>query len=77
MRAGSGNCTAASMSSTCWRRSSRERSCTCTAIASSTCRPIVSTGFSAVIGSWKIMAMRLPRSARMRSGAACNRSSPA
>ena len=33
-----------------------------TSITSSICRPIVSTGFSAVIGSWKIIAMRLPRS---------------
>ena len=28
-------------------------------------RPIVSTGFSEVIGSWKIMAMSLPRTFRM------------
>ncbi len=30
--------------------------------ASASCHPIVYTGFSDVIGSWKIMARRLPRS---------------
>ena len=30
-------------------------------IASTSCRPIVCTGFSDVIGSWKIIAMSLPR----------------
>ena len=29
------------------------------------------TGFSAVIGSWKIMAMRVPRRSRSRAGVAC------
>ena len=34
------------------------------------------TGLSAVMGSWKIMAMRVPRNWRRRAGAACSTSSP-
>ena len=33
-------------------------------IASMSCLPIVCTGFSDVIGSWKIIAMSLPRISR-------------
>ena len=38
--------------------------------------PTVYTGFSAVIGSWKIIAMSLPRISRSRSSSAPMRSSP-
>ena len=34
------------------------------------------TGFSDVIGSWKIIAMSLPRRARSLRGVICSRSSP-
>ena len=34
------------------------------------------TGLSAVIGSWKIMAMRVPRRSRRRAGVASSTSSP-
>ena len=34
------------------------------------------TGFSAVIGSWKIMAMRVPRRSRRRAGVASSTFSP-
>jgi hypothetical protein len=34
----------------------------CRRSGSATCRPTVCMGLSAVIGSWKIMLMRLPRS---------------
>ena len=36
----------------------------CSTNISAICRPTGETGLSAVIGSWKIMAMRLPRSSR-------------
>ena len=42
--------------------------------ASTSCVPSVNTGLSAVIGSWKIMAMRVPRSRCMSSGASARRS---
>jgi hypothetical protein len=38
--------------------------------------PTVNTGFSDVMGSWKIIEMRLPRTSRMRASLACTRSSP-
>ena len=38
--------------------------------------PILCTGFSDVIGSWKIIAMSLPRISRRREFEACRRSSP-
>ena len=41
----------------------RPSSCACT--ASIICVSMRSTGFSVIIGSWKIIAMRLPRSARI------------
>jgi hypothetical protein len=37
--------------------------------------PTVNTGFSEVMGSWKIMAMSLPRICRIRDSVACARSS--
>ena len=45
-------------------------------IASTSCRPIEWTGFSDVIGSWKIIAMSLPRTSRRRFELAVTRSSP-
>ena len=36
----------------------------CTSSTSSTCRSMVCSGLSEVIGSWKTMAMRLPRTSR-------------
>ena len=38
--------------------------------------PMVMTGLSAVAGSWKIIAMRVPRRSRSRSGVAFRTSSP-
>ena len=38
--------------------------------------PMVSTGFSAVIGSWKIIAISLPRTLRIASSSSCSRSWP-
>jgi len=48
----------------------------CRISTSAICSPIVSTGFSEVIGSWKIIEMALPRSARIRASLAASRSSP-
>ena len=39
-------------------------------------RPTVSTGFSEVIGSWKIMLISLPRIARISRSDRCSRSRP-
>ncbi len=54
-----------------WRET---RSCAST--VSTICVSIDRTGLSVIIGSWKIIAMRLPRSARIRSGGAPTSSSP-
>ena len=48
----------------------------CSSSASLIWRPTVSTGFSEVIGSWKIMAMSLPRTFRMSSSLSLSRSRP-
>src|SRR5215212_7668557 len=48
----------------------------CSWTASTSCFPIVWTGFSDVIGSWKIIAMSLPRMSRRRLFGAVIRSSP-
>ena len=48
----------------------------CRIIDSVICFPIVNTGFSEVMGSWKIMAMRLPRRSRISSSLIFNRSCP-
>jgi hypothetical protein len=45
-------------------RTSRRLIALCRRRGSAPCLPIVRTGFSEDIGSWKIMAIRLPRSAR-------------
>ncbi len=44
--------------------------------ASPTCRSIVCSGLSEVIGSWNTMATRLPRTSRMRASPAPSSSSP-
>ena len=38
--------------------------------------PIVNTGFSDVIGSWKIMLISLPRTSRISSHGSLSRSRP-
>ena len=43
----------------------------CVSSASRICRPIVSTGFRLVIGSWKIIAMSLPRMSRSSLSVSC------
>ncbi len=48
----------------------------CSSSASVSWRPMVSTGLSEVMGSWKIMAMRLPRIWRISSSSSLRRSSP-
>src|SRR6266704_954165 len=40
------------------------------------CSPTVNTGFSEVIGSWKIIAISLPRIRRISAGESCSRSVP-
>ena len=42
---------------------------------SAICSPMLNTGFRLVIGSWKIIATSLPRSARMRGSGSASRSS--
>ena len=71
MRSGSGRRIAAMMPSTRLRRSPASSSVWMRS-TSSIWSPIVSTGFSAVIGSWKTMPMRSPRSARSRCGLAAS-----
>src|SRR4051812_23715261 len=48
----------------------------CRSSTSAICSPIVKAGLRELIGSWKIMAMRSPRSARMRSGGKESRFTP-
>ena len=48
----------------------------CSSSASLIWRPIVSTGLSEVIGSWKIIAMSLPRIRRISSSFSLSRSLP-
>ena len=40
------------------------------------CMPIVNTGFSDVIGSWKIMQISSPRTSRIPSSSSFSRSRP-
>src|SRR5215831_18932444 len=49
----------------------------CSRTASAIWLPIVSTGLSEVIGSWKIIAMSLPRTARILSSPSASKSVPA
>ena len=48
----------------------------CSTSGSPTCTPRVREGFSEVIGSWKIIAMRLPRIACISASVAWHRSRP-
>src|SRR3954471_15940758 len=48
----------------------------CRSSTSAICSPIVKAGLRELIGSWKIIAMRSPRSARMRSGGKESRFTP-
>ena len=64
----------ASSASTARRRPSSRPTGSCARIASINCRPMVSTGLSEVIGSWKIIAIRLPRMRRMRPSPSAARS---
>ena len=57
-------------------RAARRSSPACTRSDSPIWSPTVYTGFSEVIGSWKIIEMRLPRTSPMRASLACTRSSP-
>ena len=61
--------------------SARARACffetsSCRRIASASWSPILCTGLRLVIGSWKIIAISLPRISRSRRGLAVSRSSP-
>ncbi|MNK87097.1 hypothetical protein D3C87_1070260 [compost metagenome] len=74
-RSGSGICTRRSISTARCSASARLAFwCSCT--VSAICRPTVSTGFSEVIGSWKIIEMRLPRICRISRSLSCIRSVP-
>jgi len=75
MRSGSGSSTSSMMARTLARRSVG-LSLVCSASTSSIWSPQVMTGFSAVMGSWKIIDMRVARSSRKRARGACVMSSP-
>ena len=65
-RSGSGICTSAQHLDGALRSASaRLEPSGAAARVSAICRPTVSTGFSEVIGSWKIIEMRLPRICRI------------
>ena len=72
----SGNCTARMMSSTRVRFSAAESSVWMSS-TSSIWSPTVMTGLSAVMGSWKTIAMREPRRSRSCAGVLVVISSPA
>ena len=57
-------------------RAAAPRSAVCASIASTICAPTFITGFRLVAGSWKIMPMRPPRTARMPASGSASRSSP-
>src|SRR5260221_3714603 len=67
--------TRASMS-TAWRRAETRSMARWRRIPSTICSPMVKAGLSEVIGSWKIIEMRLPRTARMAAGGRRRRSAP-
>ncbi len=75
IRAGSGRCTSRTMSRIFARRAAAS-SVVCSTRTSSICSPQRMTGLSAVIGSWKIIDIRVARSWRSRPVAARVRSSP-
>src|SRR5881227_542706 len=56
-------------------RDVRFETSSCSRIASASWSPILCTGFRLVIGSWKIIAISLPRISRSRLGLAVRRSS--
>ena len=49
-------------------RASRMLTVSCASTVSTICVPMLSTGFSVIIGSWKIIAMRRPRISRISGG---------
>ena len=57
-------------------RAALGRSASCSSSTSPIWLPTVYSGFSAVIGSWKIMPMRAPRMPRISRSLFCIRSSP-
>jgi hypothetical protein len=65
-----------SSASTARRRAARPLSEVCSSIASTSCVETFRNGFRHVIGSWKIIAMRLPRISRMRDCGRASTSSP-
>ena len=75
-RSGSGMPVLASSSIARARASARPRSA-CSASTSPIWAPTVCSGLSAVIGSWKIIAISPPRTARSSGSPACSRSRPA
>ncbi len=74
-RSASGMPTASSSSSTRLRAAAPRRALW-RSITSRTWRPTVSTGLRAVEGSWKIIATRLPRTARIAASGSASRSWP-
>src|SRR5262245_19417929 len=66
-RSAFGMCTIFSIS-TVLSMASRRPSPSCSRIASAICSPTVKTGFNEVIGSWKIIAISLPRILRICEG---------
>ena len=72
---GSGRWTASMISIARWRRSAALIEVWISS-TSAICSPTRVTGFSAVIGSWKIIAMRVPRRSRRRLFSAVSVSSP-
>ena len=74
-RSGSGIWTTRSIS-TARAIASARPTCRCTLTVSAIWRPTVSTGLSDVIGSWKIIEMRLPRICRIWRSDSFSRSVP-
>ncbi len=74
-RSGEGMRTRRSISIACARAASALTS-RCARMPSISWSPMVKAGLSEVIGSWKIIAMRLPRRARISSGVSVARSLP-
>src|SRR5688572_12442866 len=66
--------TASSSSTACWAADAREWPCT--KRASAIWSPTRITGFSAVIGSWKMREIRAPRTSRISRSPSCSRLPP-
>ncbi|MGY4177924.1 hypothetical protein ACVIHH_003215 [Bradyrhizobium sp. USDA 4518] len=75
MRSTSGSRTCSIIAKIFWRRARASRSVWARS-TSSIWRPTGTTGLSAVIGSWKIIAIRVARSCRSRRSLAVSSSSP-